>query len=97
MVEGQEGQVKIIVQLISASWCKRCQTIKPDLVRVCELAGATLTVLDYDQMEENDPIKIDVKSLPTIRFMGMVYTTDSFESCKADIMNSIAFNTDSEF
>jgi len=52
------------VKIISAAWCKRCHTIKPDIEAMCKAADALLTVVDYEEMEETD--KAAIKSLPTI-------------------------------
>jgi thiol-disulfide isomerase/thioredoxin len=57
----------IEVQMLSAVWCKRCQTLKPDVERLCSLAGATFTYVDYDDLEEDDEVKKAVTALPTIR------------------------------
>jgi hypothetical protein len=78
------------VQIISAPWCKRCQTVKPEVARYCSLAGATLSVVEYEEMEAAD--KDTVKSLPTIRMKSgadpswSVYTTDTLEAWKTDIV-----------
>lgn len=54
------------VRMISATWCKRCQTMKPDVVEACRRAGATLIYVDYDELEEDSPMKA-IKSLPTFQ------------------------------
>ena len=80
----------IEVQIISAPWCKRCGTIKPDVARYCGLNGAALTVVEYEEMEEVE--KAEVKSLPTIRMKRMsevawsIYTADTIEAWKTDIV-----------
>lgn len=56
------------VRMISATWCKRCQTMKPDVVEACRRAGATLFYIDYDELEEDSPLKA-VKSLPTFQIL----------------------------
>ena len=51
--------------------------------------GATLTVVDYEEMEETE--KADIKSLPTIRLrlgsMGSwtVFTADTLETFKTEL------------
>jgi thiol-disulfide isomerase/thioredoxin len=55
------------VVLVSATWCARCKIIKPDVEALCKTTGATFTVVDYDDLEEDDPVKQAVKALPTIR------------------------------
>jgi thiol-disulfide isomerase/thioredoxin len=92
------------VQLISATWCKRCQTIKPEVISLSSITGATLTILDYDEMEETDPIKEAIKSLPTIRLKineqseWRIYTAATITEFKADIIGSIsAINGSTDF
>jgi hypothetical protein len=81
----------IEVQIISAPWCKRCGTIKPDVARYCALNGAVLTVVDYEE-ELDEKEKEGIKSLPTIRMKRMsevawsIYTADTIEAWKTDIV-----------
>jgi hypothetical protein len=81
----------IEVQIISAPWCKRCGTIKPEVARYCSLNGAALTVVDYEAgLDEKD--KAEIKSLPTIRMKRIsetvwsIYTADTIEAWKTDIV-----------
>ena len=55
------------VVLVSATWCKRCAELKPEIQRLCAAAGVTFNIVDYDELEEDDPVKVAVKALPTIR------------------------------
>lgn len=77
------------VQLISAPWCKRCTVVKPDVAAHCTMNGATLTIVDYEEMEETD--KADIKSLPTIRLRRgptgawSIYTADTLETFKTEL------------
>ena len=61
--------MKLFVQIVSAPWCKRCHEIKPRVVEVCRLAGATLEEVNYDELEEDDSIKASVSALPTVRLL----------------------------
>ncbi len=63
------------VVLVSAVWCKRCSELKPDVRRLCEVAGVKFSILDYDDLEDDDPVKTSVKALPTIR-MRVADTTE---------------------
>ena len=80
------------VQIISATWCKRCQTIKPDIAEQCRIGGAELSIVDYDEMEEDD--KTPIKSLPTIRMRSapdvewMIFTADSLEQFKQTLVTA---------
>lgn len=57
----------IEVVLVSATWCKRCNELKPEIQRLCAAAGIAFSVVDFDELEEDDPVKLSVKALPTIR------------------------------
>lgn len=60
--------MSIEVRMITATWCKRCQTMKPDAIAACALAGTTLLFVDYDELEEDSPMKA-IKSLPTFQIL----------------------------
>ena len=58
----------IEVQVVSASWCKSCDVAKPQVLKMCEMKGATMSVVDYDELEDVDgDLHAQIKSLPTIR------------------------------
>jgi len=84
--------MSVEVQIISAVWCKRCQTIKPEVEALCTMAGATLTKLDMDQLEEDgDPLFGEIKSLPTIRMKiaegpWTTYTAATLDAWKTAIV-----------
>jgi hypothetical protein len=42
--------------------------MKPDVINACKFAGANLSFIDFDELEEEDPLK-GVKSLPTLQLM----------------------------
>lgn len=58
---------KTEVVLVSATWCKRCAELKPEIQRLCAAAGVSFDIVDYDELEDDDPVKVAVKALPTIR------------------------------
>jgi hypothetical protein len=76
------------VKLISAAWCKRCHELKPDVIATCALIGATVTVVDYDELEEDDPLKESIKALPSLLFRRAVdcdwqmYEANAFDEWK---------------
>jgi thiol-disulfide isomerase/thioredoxin len=78
------------VVLVSAQWCKRCHTLKPEIAKLCALTGVKLTVLDYDELEDSI-LKAEVKSLPSIFLRAdpekawKLYTAAEFDSWKSDI------------
>jgi hypothetical protein len=79
------------VQIISAAWCKRCHEIKPSVADLCVFAGAKLTVIDYDSLEDEDELKKTVKALPTVRMRSstekgwVAYIPAELEKWKADV------------
>lgn len=42
--------------------------MKPDVVADCLIAGATLSYVDYDELEEDSPLKA-ITSLPTFQIL----------------------------
>jgi hypothetical protein len=57
------------VQFISAIWCKRCVTIKPEVQLLCSMNNIGYSVIDFDEdLDENDELKATITSLPTIRY-----------------------------
>jgi len=94
------NQMQIEVQIISAPWCKRCHVVKPEVARYCQLNGASLTVVDYEELEEKE--KEVIKSLPTIRMKPLsspstdwsIYTADTLETWKTDIVKLAPADTD---
>lgn len=63
----------IEVQMISASWCKRCGVIKPGVEQACKNSGAELKIINYDELEDRDPIKNRVTALPSLIIGDKVY------------------------
>ena len=59
----------IFVQIVSAPWCKRCGEIKPRVAELCRLAGASLEEVNYDELDDDSPLKASVTALPTIRMI----------------------------
>jgi len=80
----------IEVKVISAKWCKRCHTVKPDVEAVCKLNGASFEVVDYDLLDDNETTNI--KSLPTILMRSSSseewtsYVADTLEDFKKEIV-----------
>jgi thiol-disulfide isomerase/thioredoxin len=57
----------IYVQMISAPWCKRCHLMKPDIECTAAAAAAEFTYLNFDDLADDDEVKLAVKALPTVR------------------------------
>ena len=73
------------VRLISAAWCKRCAVIKPDVEALCKTAGAIFTIVDFDELEEDDPVKRAVTALPTILMGNKAYTPSELDAWRSAI------------
>jgi hypothetical protein len=79
----------IEVEVFSAAWCKRCQTVKPEVEAVCRVAGANYAVVDYDELDENE--NAFIKSLPTIRMRAdatagwLIFTAATLEDFKKEL------------
>jgi thiol-disulfide isomerase/thioredoxin len=89
-----------VVKLISASWCKRCHELKPDIERICALAGLPLLTVDFDELEEDDELKLAVVALPTLLLrknkdsVWQAYTPSMFEAWRADVVAAALEFTD---
>lgn len=92
-----------IVELISAPWCKRCHTVKPDVAATCAVVGASLTYVEYDDLDE--ATQATVTSLPTIRMRidegsaWTIWTANTLVEWKEAIMAtvSVAPSADEDF
>lgn len=89
---------KAEVELLTATWCKRCKEIKPIVQQTCTMVGGvSYREVDYDELTDDDPVKISVKALPTIRVrMGSGEEWRSFlpadlEAWRSYMLNSVAF------
>ncbi len=80
------------VELISAPWCGRCKTVKPEVVTLCQAAGVPLFFVDLDDMEEAD--KDTIKSLPTLRTYTaagvQIHTATTLEAWKTLMQEAVA-------
>lgn len=85
------------VEYIGATWCKRCHTVLPVVENTCRIVGIPLTVLDYDELEDDDPRKKVVVSLPTIRMQGAIYTANTLEDWKNAVTATAVVTSDQDF
>lgn len=93
-----------LVKLVSAPWCKRCHELKPEIAATVAIAGATLEVVNFDELEDEDPVKVAVKSLPTILMQTKTggpwasYTAYTMAEWKAAIIaGASVITTDTDF
>jgi hypothetical protein len=88
---------KADVEILTASWCKRCKDIKPIVQSTCALTGATYREVDYDELEDADPVKLSVKALPTIRvrvageMAWRIFVPAELDAWRDFMMNRVAF------
>lgn len=89
------------LQIISATWCKRCDEIKPKATAVAGLASTTLKVVDYDA-ELTEEERGEITKLPTLRFRASA--TDSwrtflpteFDAWKRTVLEAVILMEDNE-
>lgn len=92
----------VAVEYVSASWCKRCHELKPIMTTICAVSGVKPTVIDYDALEEDDPVRATVTSLPMIRMRindgdWILYTAAQLEDWKAKIAEEAVTYGDLDF
>ena len=91
------------VKLISAAWCGRCKELKPDVMITCAAVGAAFSIVDFDDLEEDDPLKESVKSLPSLLFRRVaggewqLYGASAFDSWKRDATAAALSFTEMDF
>lgn len=90
------------VVLISATWCARCKLIKPDVEVVCRNVDAIFSIVDYDDLEEDDPVKKSVVALPTIRMRRgdgewTSYKPSELETWRASMLEGAVKTTGEDF
>jgi thiol-disulfide isomerase/thioredoxin len=79
----------MLVQVISAKWCGRCQTIKPEVEALCKLNGAEFEVVAFEGLNPEE--EATIKSLPTIRTRDSdkedwkLYTANTLDQLKQDL------------
>ena len=52
------------IQYIGAIWCKTCKDIRPKTEELAKRFNVSLTILDYDNLSEEE--KEDVMKVPTL-------------------------------
>jgi thiol-disulfide isomerase/thioredoxin len=89
---------KAEVELLTATWCKRCKEIKPVVQQTCTMVGGvSYREVDYDELADDDPVKIAVKALPTIRVRTgsagewRIFLPAEIEAWRSYMLNSVAF------
>jgi hypothetical protein len=92
----------VAVEYVSASWCKRCHELKPIMATICAVSGVKPVIIDYDALEEEDPVRATVTSLPMIRMRindsdWILYTAAQLEDWKAKIAEVAVTHGDLDF
>jgi thiol-disulfide isomerase/thioredoxin len=92
--------VKAEVELLTAAWCKRCKEIKPVVQQTSAMAGASYREVDYDALEDDDPVKTTATALPTIRVRlaaegatWQIFVPAELDAWKTFMLNRVAFST----
>ena len=62
--------------LVSASWCKACRPVKPEVAATCQKVDVPLTIIDFDEMETEE--QASIKHLPLIRVIHADGTDASY-------------------
>jgi len=77
------------VQLITARWCGRCKTVKPEVEAICRMNGLNCSVIKYETMSEAE--QDTIRYIPTIRVRSptnpewTLYTVAMLEKFNRDI------------
>ena len=53
------------VKYYGASWCAPCHSAKPKIQELCKKCGISLSVYDYDELEEEE--RGTITKLPTVQ------------------------------
>jgi thiol-disulfide isomerase/thioredoxin len=90
----------ITIKYVGASWCKPCQTVKPQIIELCKQFNIQLTIIDYDEMEESEQSLI--KKLPSIFLFDEnkqidLITTNHVDSLKKFLINAYGLEHDDDF
>jgi thiol-disulfide isomerase/thioredoxin len=88
------------VELISAPWCKACIRVKPEIAETCKTIGSSLTIINYDDLDEEQ--QSSIKHLPLIRLTkqdGSVseYHVDTLNEWKEAMINSVQLKLTEDF
>ena len=56
--------MSLSVSYVRAEWCKVCKVLLPEVVAMCKKFAVPLTVLDLEEMSEEE--QADITSLPCV-------------------------------
>lgn len=56
--------MSLSVSYVRAEWCKVCKVLLPEVEAMCKKFGVPLTVLDLEDMSEDE--QTDISSLPCV-------------------------------
>jgi thiol-disulfide isomerase/thioredoxin len=84
---------------IGAKWCAPCKAVKPQVVELAHKFNVPLTLLDYDDLEEEERGRIS--KLPTVRVShtdGVTeYVTNHVEQLTDRLRSTVRVNTTDDF
>ena len=81
------------VQIITARWCGRCKTAKPEVEAICRMNMLNCTVVKYETMSEAE--QDTIRYIPTIRVRSSNksawthYTVATLEKFNQDIKTKL--------
>ena len=58
------ARMSLSVSYVRAEWCKVCKVLLPEVVAMCKKFAVPLTVLDLEEMSEDE--QADITSLPCV-------------------------------
>ena len=58
------ARMSLSVSYVRAEWCKVCKVLLPEVVAMCKKFAVPLTVLDLEEMSEEE--QADITSLPCV-------------------------------
>jgi len=58
------ARMSLSVSYVRAEWCKVCKVLLPEVVAMCKKFAVPLTVLDLEEMSEEE--QADITSLPLV-------------------------------
>jgi len=58
------AEMSLSVTYVRAEWCKVCKVLLPDVVAMCKKFAVPLTILDLEEMSEEE--QTEITSLPCV-------------------------------
>jgi ribonucleoside-diphosphate reductase beta chain len=72
-----------MIDFVSAEWCYACKTVYPSIEKISNKTGIKINFINYDELDE--PEKDKYKSLPTIIYNNVTYTSKELPSLELSL------------